>query len=549
MVISSIAEVISLGAVIPFLGILTNPEVVFAYEVIQPFIQLMGYKNPSDLIIPLTIIFVISATLAGIIRLSLLYLLTRISFAIGSDMSVECYKRTLFQDYSVHLNRNSSEVINIIVNQVDVVIKSVITPALILISSIIIMLGIVAALFFINSLITGVSFIFFGLVYLFIIKISKVRLNYNSEILAQNSIRMTRLLQEGIGGVRDIILRSSQGFYSEIYKKVDQPFRRAAGNNIFIANSPRPAVEAIGIVFIAIMASLVIQDSSANVAVLGALALGCQRLLPVMQQSYSSYSSIMGSKDSFYKLIDLLSQEYQIKNKLDENLKFEKYIELRNIGFRYSTSGPWILRNIDIKIPTGASVGFVGSTGGGKSTLADLIMGLLVPTEGEILIDGIALNDENRAAWRSFISHVPQTIFLTDSTVAENIAFTNSELADDARIKEAASLACIHETILKMSSGYTTYVGEQGIKLSGGQKQRLGIARALYVSSKLIILDEATSSLDGKTEKIVMDGINKAKANLTKIIIAHRISTLQDCDMIFEISDSGVFMREFDQLV
>lgn len=550
MVIASLAEVVSLGAVIPFLSVLTQPEVVFTHESAQSFIRYMEYDNSSQLIMPLTVLFIVTASLAGIIRLVLLYLVTRVSFGIGSDLSTESYRKTLFQDYRVHLERNSSEIINVIINQSDIVIKSVITPALILISSLIIMLGITAALFFIDTLITVISFIFFGTIYLIIIKISKNTLRSNSEILAKNSNKMTKLLQEGVGGIRDILLRNSQDFYSEIYKKSDQPFRRAAGNNIFIANSPRPAVEAIGISFIAVLALILVQKSATNIAILGALALGCQRLLPVLQQAYSSYSSIMGSKESFRKLMYLLQQDYQVSNKIIHDFKFENDIELKDISFRYNESEPWVLKDLSVKILKGSSVGFIGPTGSGKSTLADIVMGLLQPSQGDILIDGIPLSNENRATWRSYISHVPQSIFLSDATIRENIAFTEAEEMNESRVKEAASTACIHETILEMSNGYNTQIGERGIKLSGGQRQRLGIARAVYNRSKLLVLDEATNALDKATENSVMKAINKSEGQITKIIIAHRISTLEKCDLILELSgQGGIVERKYKDLI
>lgn len=550
MVIASLAEVVSLGAVIPFLGVLTQPDFVFTQEYFQPFISYMGYEKPEQLIVPITIIFIIAASLAGVIRLVLLYLVTKVSFAIGSDLSAEGYRRTLFQDYSVHLEQNSSDIINIIINQSDIVIKSVITPALILISSLIIMIGVIVALFFIDAQVTFASFLFFGIVYFTIVKLSRKNLSRNSDVLAKNSIKMTKLLQEGIGGIRDIILRSNQEFYSDIYKRADRPYRQAAGNNIFIANSPRPAVEALGISFIAILAFIVVQKSPSNIAILGALALGCQRLLPVMQQAYSSYASIMGSREPFNKLMGLLNQECKISDETIGDLKFERDIELKNISFRYKPSEPWVLRDISIKIPKGSSVGFVGPTGCGKSTLADIIMGLLVPTQGDILIDGVPINNENRAAWRSLISHVPQNIFLTDTTIRENIAFSESEELPAFRVKEAASIACIHETISKMRNGYDTRIGERGIKLSGGQRQRLGIARAVYNSSDLLVLDEATSALDRATEESVMKAINSSENRLTKVIIAHRISTLAECDLIFELSDcAGAAKRNYTDLI
>tara|TARA_B110000495_G_C22928006_1_gene542393 strand:+ start:18 stop:767 length:750 start_codon:yes stop_codon:yes gene_type:complete len=229
------------------------------------------------------------------------------------------------------------------------------------------------------------------------------------------------------------------------------------------------------------------------------------------------------------------------QRKLSNNLSFHKYIEFKNVSFKYVEDGPTILNNVNFKINKGSRVGFIGSTGSGKSTLVDIVMGLLTPNDGVVFIDDIRLSENNINCWQSKLCHVPQSIFLTDNTISENIAFgIEKELIDHERVKDAAMQAQISDFINNSLDGYDTIVGERGVKLSGGQRQRIAIARALYKDADVLVFDEATSALDISTEKLVMDSITTLDKKLTIIIIAHRITTLQNCDKIIEIENGEI---------
>jgi len=273
------------------------------------------------------------------------------------------------------------------------------------------------------------------------------------------------------------------------------------------------------------------------------LALGAQRLLPVLQQIYNSYTTLKGSQVSTQDALDLLNQPMPAHANAQSvrPMAFKAAITLKDLGFRYAPEGPWVLRNLNLKISKGSRVGFVGVTGSGKSTLLDIVMGLLTPTEGALLVDNIAVVPQNARAWRGHISHVPQAIYLSDNSIAENIAFgVPAELIDLQRVKQAAQQAQIIQTIESWSEGYDTLVGERGVKLSGGQRQRIGIARALYKRANVIILDEATSALDNETEAAVMQAVETLGRNITILIIAHRLTTLKNCDQIVELSQGGI---------
>ena len=556
MIIASLAEIISIGAVLPFLGILTAPEQVYQHPLMQPVIQILALTEPKQLILPLTILFITAALLAGVIRLTLLYAMTRLSFATGADLSINIYRRTLYQEYEVHVSRNSSEVINGIITKTNTVIGGVISPTLNLISSIIMLVGIMGALFAINPTIALSASIGFGLLYWMVIRYTKTHLKDNSKTIADQSTHMIKSLQEGLGGIRDVLIDGTQQFYCKLYRNADLPLRRASGNNTFIGGSPRYAMEAIGMTLIAGLAYLMTQQEGGMVTaipVLGALALGAQRLLPALQQAYASYSTIKGSKSSFEDVLNLLDQplpEYA-DQPLPEPIPFSKEIKLNNLNFRYSEDSPWVLKNINLSLKKGSRIGFMGVTGSGKSTLLDIIMGLLPATEGGLMIDNQTINNQNRRAWQAHIAHVPQNIYLSDSTIEENIAFgIEKELIDHQRVKKAAQQAQIAELIEEWKDGYQTFVGERGIRLSGGQRQRIGIARALYKQANVLIFDEATSALDNETEQAVMDSIEDLGEEITILIIAHRLTTLKGCDKIIKLEkDYAVHIGSYKEVI
>jgi ATP-binding cassette subfamily B protein len=279
----------------------------------------------------------------------------------------------------------------------------------------------------------------------------------------------------------------------------------------------------------------------AALPVLGALALGAQRLLPALQQGYAAWSSIIGYQFSTKEVLELLDQNLPIEasQPLPEPLPFKKSIQFDSVKFRYTCEAPWVIDSLSFNIPKGARVGFIGKTGSGKSTCLDLLMGLLEPSSGRIAVDGIVLDRRNRRSWQRNIAHVPQAIYLADTSLAENIAFgVPSKNIDIKRVKEAARQAHIADFIESSAQGYQALVGERGILLSGGQRQRIGIARALYKQATVLVFDEATSALDHETEQAVMEAIEGLSADLTILIIAHRVSTLKNCTQIIELNKS-----------
>ena len=545
MIFASFAEILSIGAVLPFLAILTDPARVFSHQSAQPIIQTLGLTGPKQLLLPLTLAFGLAALVAGALRLLMLWASTRLSYAAGADLSISIYRRTLYQPYAVHVARNSSEIIDGISSKTDRAIY-LINMTLNLISSSVMLIAILIALLSVDPVIAVASFGGFGLIYALIVQLTRNRLLINSQIVARESPYVIKSMQEGLGGIRDVLIDGSQNIYCQIYRNADQPLRRAQGNSQFISYGPRYGMEALGMVLIAALAYTLAQQVdgiSKAIPVLGALALGAQRLLPVLQQAYGSWTIIQGGQASLQDTLELLDQPLPAyaDQPHPSPLPFKHQISLKQLRFCYSPQSPWVVEDLNISIVKGSRVGFIGVTGSGKSTLLDIVMGLLQPTLGVMEIDGEPITAANCRAWQAHIAHVPQAIFLSDNSIAENIAFGVPVAQIDAkRVRHAAQQAQIAEIIETWPKQYQTFVGERGIRLSGGQRQRIGIARALYKQADVIILDEATSSLDVETEESVMKAIEGLGKSITILIIAHRLTTLKNCTHIFKLGGGGI---------
>jgi ABC-type multidrug transport system fused ATPase/permease subunit len=555
ILISAFAEVISLGAVVPFLGILVAPDRVFSHPIVADVAQNWGITSADQLVLPLTVAFAAAALFAGAIRMLLLWVSTRLAYASGAELSIEVYRRTLYQPYRVHVARNSSEVISGIISKVGGTVN-VLPVLLIMISSTVLLVAIMLALLAIDPMAASVAAVGFGASYMLIIWISRRRLFRNSQRIAHEQTQVVKALQEGLGGIRDVLLDGTQSVYWNIYRQADQPLRWAQGNNTFISQSPRFIMETLGMVLIAALAyalSRQVGGISTALPVLGALALGAQRLLPALQQIYVSWATITGSHASLADTIELLDQPVSAEHlqPAPAPLLIQQDIRFNAVRFRFTSDSPWVLDGLNLTIRKGSRVGFVGSTGSGKSTTLDLLMGLLMPTEGELLVDDQPISGNRAMSWQRSIAHVPQNIYLADSTLAENIAFgVPPDTIDMDRVQQVARQAQIADFIESSPKGYQAYVGERGIRLSGGQRQRIGIARALYKQASVLVFDEATSALDNATEQSVMDAIEALSSDLTILLIAHRLSTVRRCDTIVELEHGQVVAQgTYEQLL
>lgn len=541
MLASSLAEMLSLGAVVPFLAVLAEPERIWSTVQAQALAAVFGWQQPMDLLLPLCLAFAVAALIAGGVRLLALRVTIALANGIGSDLSIEVYRRTLYQPYAVHLQRNSSEAISAIATEVDQVVN-MLNGLLQLLTAGLVSLGLASLLLWLNPGVTLAVALVVGGGYGLAMALSRRQLQRLGPAIVRDQAQLIRSLQEGLGAIRDVILDGHQPAYTALYGQADRRLRQQRGQAQFLSMAPRYGMEAIGLVAIALAAMVLVAGRAGFLGalpLLGALALGAQRLLPSLQLIYGSWN---GCRINLPALVSVLGYLEQPVAQADlavspVPLPLEQEIRLQRVSFRYSNDGPWVLRDLDLRIGRGERIGIVGETGSGKTTLVDLLMGLLEPTAGAVLVDSAALEGSRLRAWRSAIAHVPQSIFLADASIAENIAFgLPKDQIDRQRLERAAQQAQIAGFIASLPQGYATAVGERGVRLSGGQRQRIGIARALYKQAAVLVLDEATSALDQATESEVMEAIHALSPELTIVMIAHRLSTLENCERLINPS-------------
>lgn len=549
MFCSAFAEIISISMIVPFITALTSPEVVFNNHFAQLFLEIFQISSNEELGFFLTLGFCSIAIIASIFRLSTLWFQTRFCYSLGADLSTQLYQNSLNQPYSVHIARNSSEFISTIVNKTFQSTSFAILPILNILSSGLILCAITFALIIINPTIALLAFGLFGTMYAVVIMVTKSKLDRDSNVISFEQDEVVKKLQEGFGGIRDILVSNTQEVYLHSYASSFRALQNAWANVEIIRSAPRFAIEALGIVSISILALFFSSEPNGVIEalpILGAMALGAQRIIPILQLIYGSVSSLRAGFSSLIDMLILLEMPLDERsiNPNRASFQFEDKILIQGLKFKYNDSGPWILNGIDITINKGDIIGIIGSTGSGKSTFIDILMGLLRQNDGKFLVDGIEINNNNTFGWQSNLSHVPQSIFLIDGSISENIALgVPKDKIDFDLVIESAKQSQIHDSIISWDKKYDTVVGERGIKISGGQQQRIAIARALYKKASVIIFDEATSALDSDTESSVMNSILTLDKKLTIIIIAHRLSTLKNCTNIIELSD-GKILRQ-----
>ena len=545
---SALTEMVGLGLVFPFLTVLVSPEKVIAIPAIVKLKYFLGIDSTDALLFSLTIALVSATVIACIVRLLLLWANAQVSNSIGGELSLELYRRTLFQPYIIHIERNSSEIIAGIVTKASHATSFLLQTGIFLSSSLV-LITLSFTLVVIDPQVALSTVIIFGTIYILISHIVKKSLRNNGEILSYEAPRIVKALQEGLGGIRDVLLDGTQSHYCDLYAYSDRRIRRAQSENHIINMFPKYLIEALAVTVISILAYQLNQEGSAfqsAIPVLGVLALGSQRILPTLNLAYAAWANILTTLSSVSDTLALLDQPLppEAFDHVSEQFNLTNYIRLESVDFKYQSTGKLILKSIDLTIKKGERIGIIGLTGSGKSTFLNILMGLMPPSSGRLVVDGITITKKNSHSWRKTIAHVPQNIFLADASIAENIALGMPlQDIDMDKVRRVAERAQIADIIESRPGGYTARVGESGLKFSGGQRQRIAIARALYKSASVIVLDEATSSLDDITEEEVTSTMRNLGRELTIITVAHRIGSLRDCDRIFRIK-SGILQLE-----
>ena len=546
MLIGAAAELLTIGAVMPFLALISTPDIADRYPRVTRLLSHLTWQQDQPLLVPAAIAFALVAALTAAVRLTLAWVSQKYVFRVGYELSVSMYKNVLYRPYEYHVRHNTSEVLAGI-NKVHSLISGVILQLMTALTGVVISIFIIGALIVIDPVVALSAASAFGVMYYLVASLAGRRLYQNGRTIAECQTKRVQTVQEGLGGIRDVIIDKVQPIFLAKYMRLDSAMRDAQAVNQFIGTAPRFVLEAAGMIVIAALAIWLSGREGgigAALPLLGALALGAQRLLPLLQQVYVGWTQVVGNRQSVRDVLDLLEhepEELAPSSQQSSQLSFKQHLTFRNVSFRYSPKTAFALTNVNITIKRGSRVGLIGKTGSGKSTIVDILMGLLKPTSGCILVDGNQIDYSNRGAWQAQIAHVPQSIYLSDASILENIAFgVPPDEIDPSRVLRASAIAQLHEFVESLPEGYQTPVGERGIRLSGGQRQRLGIARAVYRQAAVLILDEATSALDNVTEAEVMRALETLEEDRTIIMIAHRLSTVARCDIIIQIDNGSV---------
>jgi len=548
MLAGAFAELATIGAVIPFLTLLANSSALGRLPFASALFERLGAASLEQQLVAATVLFSAVVVVAGLVRLQLTRSMETFSYQLAHELLLDIQTRFLLQPFTFHVQRNTSTLISSL-DKAEILVFEVLIPLMQATTAAFIALFIVGALIAVDPVTALIAAVGFSVIYVSVSALTSARLARNSGVISRGFDERLKVMQESLGGIRDVILDGSQSFYLGLLDWENGQLSRARANTAVIASTPRFIIEIIGIVAIAAIALATTQREGGfaeALPVLGAIALGAHRLLPLIQQVYRGWSSASGYLSVVGQTAALLRLPVDSGTRDRETvppLRLREAISLANVGYTYPGRRRPALEGISFDIPAGSAVALVGATGSGKSTLADLLMGLLEPADGEIRIDGTPLKPNITRRWQRSIAHVPQAIFLADASIAGNIALAapDDEIGLD-RLVEASKTAQLHDFVMSLPDGYDTFVGERGIRLSGGQRQRLGIARAIYKNAPVLVLDEATSALDEATEAAVMDALHRVRAEgrTTIIIIAHRLSTISRCDRVVRLHEGRV---------
>jgi len=543
----AIIETFGVVLIIPFIEIASNPEIInsnYQLNLINDFFQ---FSNTNSFILFLGISYFFYLIFSQAFKAVIMYLQLRYTFSLESSISKRLLESYLRQTYSWFLDKHSGDMGKGILSEVAETIHYSLTPLLGMISQLFLTTLLIILIVLVNPLVALITLLFLLLLNLLIFNKVKNWIKLIGINKVKHNQRRYKTVVEAFGAIKEIKLSGIEKIYSNKFSSAANDFSTANSNVQIVSILPKYLLEALsfGFLILFILYNLSLGNNLTEVLpILSMFAFAALRLIPAFQQIFSSLNKInfstKGLDDILYRLNE--NKDLKISKKTNNSLQIKNKIEINNLNFVYPNSNRIALNKINLSIQSGKKIGIVGSTGSGKTTLIDILLGLLKPTNGEISLDGNKISKLGLREWQNSIGYVPQNIFLSDKTIAENIAFGLSlEELDIERVKEVCKIASLHNFITEeLEQNYFTEVGERGIRLSGGQRQRIGIARALYNNPSLLVLDEATSALDNLTEKVIIESIANHSKNITTIIIAHRLNTIKNCDCIYYLEKGEI---------
>lgn len=542
----AVLQVVGIASVMPFLALVADPEMVFTDARLKWVYDLLGFRTTRSFLAFVggasLVLLVLSNVLAAVTE----YLQLRFSWRLNHSLSVKMLSTYLAKPYVFFLGQNTAGLATNILAEVKQLVSGFVMSGANLVSRSVVTILILALLIVVNPVLALVTFGFLGSAYGLVFWIMKRAMADAGKSRSRADRARYRAASEALSGIKDIKLLGREAPFLERYTRWSREYENSMAKQQVFVTMPRYAFETIafgGMLIIVLVSLLSGSGIQAILPTLGVYAFASYRLLPALQVLFQSISSMRFSVTA----VDVLYRDLDISNDGEsapvlrpggesvEPMPFKDEIRLENVSFRYPESERDILADFDLKIRANTTVGIVGTTGAGKTTTVDILLGLLEPTTGHLSVDGVKVTDENMRSWQRNLGYVPQFIYLADDTVAGNIAFgVPAEEVDVERLERAAKLAHVHDFIVtELQNGYQTFIGERGIKLSGGQRQRIGIARALYHDPAMLVFDEATSALDGVTEEAIFQAVSMLGKSKTIVMIAHRISTVRACDVIY----------------
>jgi ABC-type multidrug transport system fused ATPase/permease subunit len=555
-VVMALVEAAGIASVMPFMAVVANPEIMQTNRGLNGLYTILGQPDPRSFQLVLGILVLVALALANAFSAFTTWLLMRFAFLSGHSLSERLLARYLSQPYAFFLNRNTAELGKNVLAEAHRFVTGVLLPAIRMFSKGIVAVTILLLLLLADPMLALIVSTVLGGAYLTIYGLSRKRLGRIGRDSVTLSAARFRSANEALGGVKDLKLLGRESTLLARYAEVSHRFAMVEASSEVVSMLPRYALEtlAFGGIIIIVLSLLGMHHSVATILPLVALyALAGYRLMPALQQVYLGMSKLRYNAaviDVLY--CDLLESGRAAAaiNGTPGSVDLREKIQLRDLSFSYPGNSTAVLNKVNLAIPANRTIGIVGTTGSGKTTLIDIILGLLTPTQGDMYVDEIQIDAGNVRNWQRNIGYVPQVIYLSDDTIAHNIAFgIPGDEIDREAVARAARVANLHDFVVNdLPTGYDTVVGERGVRLSGGQRQRIGIARALYHDPNVLVLDEATSALDGTTESAIMEAIHRLTHKKTIVLVAHRLTTVRECDVVYlleggRIVDQGPFDR------